>query len=508
MKKRLIALALALLMVLSLTSAVAEDPVKLTWLGYYTSNITVAPDSWAETLLEEKFNVDITAVDDVSQENMDAFVASGGILDVTCYPTYLNSNMAYMYDQELIREFPEEWLYEYYPTGMKILSDFLGADFFEKDMHLVEGKVLCTPIVSTKNIGQYSVIYRKDWLDKLGLSEPTTLQEYHDMLYAFTYNDPDGNGVNDTYGTSCVLADKGLWPVLGAFGMVKPGLYTLKDDGTVVLNGATEDYKTALGILRDWYAAGIIDPESVTDNRSTMRSKWAAGQLGSITSDVGWGTTLYANANLFAMVEDVIPGSQVELMGPLTSPYGDGNVYSAVNFPSVFLNRAMCFTADATDEQIITVLKMFEGMCTDQELCIKLLYGEEGVDYTWSEDGMLIPGAHVTVEYQASKGIGEGFYMNAAKTPYLNDIVLSPRDIAMYDKVADQKLTYAQNNFPNVTSEMYDTYGSEVQKLVDEYFYNTLIGKTNLEADWDAYIANLSKAGLDKILADYEELLK
>ena len=508
MKKRFSAVVLALIMLMSLTSAVAEEPVKLTWLGYYTSNITVTPDSWGEKLLEETFNVDITVVDDVSQETMDAFVASGGILDVTCYTTYLESDMAYMYDQELIREFPEEWLYEYYPTGMKILSDFLGADFFEKDMHLMDGKVLCTPIVSTKNIGQYSVVYRKDWLDKLGLSEPTTLQEYHDMLYAFTFNDPDGNGVNDTYGTSCVMADKGLWPVLGAFGFVKPKLYTRMDDGTVVLNGATEDYRTALGILRDWYAEGIIDPESVTDDRSAMRAKWAAGQLGSITSDVGWGTTLYANANLFAMVEDVIPGSQVELMGALTSPYGDGNVYSAVNYPSVFLNKALCFTADATDEQIITVLKMLEGMCTDQELGLKMLYGEEGVDYTWSEDGILVPASHVNVEYQASKGIGETFFMLAAKSPYLNDVTLSARDLAMYDKVASQKLTYGQNNFPKVTSEMYNTYGSEVEKLVDEYFYNALMGKVNLEADWDAYIANLSKAGLDKIVADYEALLK
>lgn len=31
---------------------------------------------------------------------------------------------------------------------------------------------------------------------------PATIEELHDVLYAFTYNDPDQNGKNDTYGFS------------------------------------------------------------------------------------------------------------------------------------------------------------------------------------------------------------------------------------------------------------------------------------------------------------------
>ena len=30
--------------------------------------------------------------------------------------------------------------------------------------------------------------------------EDPTWQDFYDMLYAFTYNDPDGNGQNDTCG--------------------------------------------------------------------------------------------------------------------------------------------------------------------------------------------------------------------------------------------------------------------------------------------------------------------
>lgn len=38
---------------------------------------------------------------------------------------------------------------------------------------------------------------RKDWLDKLGMEVPTTMDEFYNMLVAFRENDMNGNGVKD-----------------------------------------------------------------------------------------------------------------------------------------------------------------------------------------------------------------------------------------------------------------------------------------------------------------------
>lgn len=46
-----------------------EEKQEITWLGYYTSNITVTENSWAEQLLEETFNVEINPITDVTAEN-------------------------------------------------------------------------------------------------------------------------------------------------------------------------------------------------------------------------------------------------------------------------------------------------------------------------------------------------------------------------------------------------------------------------------------------------------
>ncbi|MCK4516293.1 MAG: extracellular solute-binding protein, partial [Spirochaetaceae bacterium] len=68
-------------------------------------------------------------------------------------------------------------------------------------------------------------IVRGDWLDKLGLSEPQTLDEYYDVLYAFTYDDPDGNGQDDTYGLGIGYTLYDTVGVFGAYGLKRGWVY-------------------------------------------------------------------------------------------------------------------------------------------------------------------------------------------------------------------------------------------------------------------------------------------
>ena len=49
---------------------------------------------------------------------------------------------------------------------------------------------------------------RQDWLDHLGLQPPRTTEELLEMTRAFTHDDPDGNGEDDTF---AMMLDKGLW---------------------------------------------------------------------------------------------------------------------------------------------------------------------------------------------------------------------------------------------------------------------------------------------------------
>jgi len=54
------------------------------------------------------------------------------------------------------------------------------------------------------------LVIRQDWLDKLALKAPTTLDEFMTVAKAFTFDDPDGNGKADTYGYCAFIDGSGL----------------------------------------------------------------------------------------------------------------------------------------------------------------------------------------------------------------------------------------------------------------------------------------------------------
>ncbi|MBC8611565.1 Lipoprotein lplA [uncultured Ruminococcus sp.] len=147
------------------------------------------------------------------------------------------------------------------------------------DMCTRDGKLWAIPIWCSPN--RMNTIIRQDWLDNLGLEAPETLEEYHDVLKAFTFDDPDQNGKNDTYGmTGCGM--EALEPYLGAFGVT--GIHQdffYEDNGKLIAQAVNPKAKEALAVLRDWYAEGLIDPEfAIMKNDSELNDKAMKNQFG------------------------------------------------------------------------------------------------------------------------------------------------------------------------------------------------------------------------------------
>ncbi len=489
-----------------------QDPVEITWLGFYTSDITVAEETYGEHLLEERFNIEITPVTDISQSTMDAFISSGDILDVTCFPCYLNHDYQYLYDQELIREIPEEWLYEYYPTGMATAEKFLGKEFFEEEKHKIDDKCLYVPCVQNFDDSKFIMLYRHDWLENLGLEEPKTLDEFHDMLYAFTFDDPDGNGVDDTYGLGSIWGWGGVWPVYGAFGFnngSRSGSFYLHDDGSVTYTTVTDEYKQALGVIRDWYQEGIIEPEGVTDDRSALRAKWANGTIGAMGDSISWAWGDTPNM-LIPMVEQTYGEGSVAVLNPLTTTYGDGTVYAGSNVPQMTGSRELMFTADATDEQVIAVLQMLEGISSDKQLYLDLMFGEEGTDYTII-DGKIKQNEDLTVERKAEKGL-EAYYGCVSFREDVIEMQRSERDLEVsrigYSWPAGDVTRGDNFVTSSYVNEAYNEHMEEVKACEAEFYSNVLLGVVDLDQEWDSYVEKMNQIGLADIIAEWEEVLK
>lgn len=141
---------------------------------------------------------------------------------------------------------------------------------------------------------------KKAWLDAVGISKaPTTYDEYYDMLLKFTTEDPDGNGVNDTYG----VASAGIVGTEAPYINYLPEFYQdaypdfLQDEAGVWYDGFdTEAMENALLRLQQAYLSGVIDPESLTQGTKDARNKYYANNFGVFTYWAGtWNRNIVSN---------------------------------------------------------------------------------------------------------------------------------------------------------------------------------------------------------------------
>lgn len=135
---------------------------------------------------------------------------------------------------------------------------------------------------------------RQDWLDNLGLQAPTTIEEFEEVIRAFTEDDPDGNGKNDTLGLAVSLKDGPYqWmssadSLVGAFSdhMAQTGdmrMFWSEDaDGNLEYGTIQPSIKDFLAAMNKWMSNGWIDPEAGIKDAAKAAEIAASGEAGII----------------------------------------------------------------------------------------------------------------------------------------------------------------------------------------------------------------------------------
>ena len=134
------------------------------------------------------------------------------------------------------------------------------------------------------------VFIRKDWLKKLNLETPETMEDFYNVMKAFKTQDPNGNGKADEvpyFDRTVEFADKEL---LGLFG-AEMGFFVNKDN-KVEFGPVTDRYKEAMPEVMKWYKEGLIDPEIFTRGFQG-RDYMLRNNLGGMTFDWFASTAAY-----------------------------------------------------------------------------------------------------------------------------------------------------------------------------------------------------------------------
>lgn len=501
------------------------DPDKvydITYTGYWCYS-DYEDGSFAEKMIEDALNINLTVEKAETTDTIDLLLASGEMPD--CMWTE-EKTLSWMQDQELIRTIPKEMvekycplLLNYYDENPLIYKMILNPENEEEFLYLAG---LTFQFVDYYLPGD---CYRYDWIENLGIDLGVNVEQVSDRLYVadngielskfteimdgFVNKDPDGNGKNDTLGAAA--PDWGVGNIgqfYSAYGFARE---INNVNGRAEHSYAMEEYKEFLKGFQDLYARNLIDPEIISPDRTLAWDKINTGAAGY------WLTSVNA-LNSWAVdrppltLFDRDPNAKI-LITPGIRPDG-GEVRAAVNptpaYGRFFVNR------DVDDEKLAKILQFFNYSILgngDKEIVASLFFGEKDVDWKWDEAGempikinQLNSGDKGTWSFsqfgqteEVTRWIGEEELFRAGGKYW------SAKDGGSWLKW--QHRPYKED-LANETKygDIFQKIRGDLDAYVSNYRTQAILGQIDVDSTWDSYLAELDRLGYNTMMDELEKI--
>ncbi|WP_172193932.1 extracellular solute-binding protein [Saccharibacillus qingshengii] len=215
-----------------------------------------------------------------------------------------------------------------------------------------------------------AMVIRQDWLDKLGLEVPQTTEELYAVADAFANEDPDGNGVKDTFGMN--LSQFASFYVDAMF---QNEMFIIEDDQLV---RQFDRIKPAYEFKKKLFENGIVDKDFLSDkNGQKAEQDFASGKLGIY---LAYRSVISKN---FDTLKNTDPNAKVTAMAFPESEFGR---FGPDFNPSIQMTGAV--NANAKNPE--AVMKYIDFMVTPSTV-ETLMNGVEGEHYTKESDGKIKP---------------------------------------------------------------------------------------------------------------------
>ena len=288
-------------------------------------------------------------------QKLNVAIASGDLPDIISVgPTHLKQ----LVDSDMLQDLTPYWdtyasdmLKSFYTSQGKAI---LGSSTFDGKLRAL------TSFADGYNDGIFIWI-RADWLRKLDLDPPETMDDLLNIAEAFTEKDPDGNGIDDTYGFavtkdlhSGVLGLEGFFSGFHAY----PNIWIENDSGELVYGSVMPEMKQALQALADMYQKGQIDKEFGMKDLSNVSESLADGKIG------------------------IEFGPQWNPMYPLISSYNNDPEADWTGYPLVSADENPAYSPSAFGGSLFYAVN---AECEYPEALLKLL--NTHVELCWGETG-------------------------------------------------------------------------------------------------------------------------
>lgn len=452
-----------------------------------------------------------------SDQKKNTAIATGDIPDFMIVDA---TQLALLAKTDLIRKDMDVLFNTHASDLLKEWTNAEGTAAFDSATY--KGQVVAIPLAASSMDGADFLWIRQDWLEKLELDVPTTMEELYDVMVAFRDQDPDGNGVDDTVGMVMhkSFLSTGMGDAAGLFHGFGAAPLAWEEDGNGGLQygAVSEESKEALAFLAKMYAEGLIQEDFATMDdmkASELATGGKAGiQYGQAWNSV-WPLAMTGMNDPEAMwIAAPIVGANGKTAQPQIALRLGGYVVinSECEHPEAVV-KLLNFWVESQGNSTREVYEsyMYEGsdglMYTPQHWTMLKCFSPTQVIDDWynvcealekNDESILTPSA--ATYYPDVKGFIDGDPTLAG--PYA---MMGPENSA-YCAMAQ----YYENDmfvFDQFTGSPTKTMGSKesiVNDKIYEYYTKVIMGTDSLD-NWDSFIAEINNLGLADITAEVNE---
>ena len=250
----------------------------------YAEGVTFEKNLWTD-ICRDKLGINIKVLWGVTPDQYDQklnlTIASGELPDVM---TVNVAQYEQLVEADAIIEI-NQLLDKYALPGIKkILANQDVVNITKRN-----GKLYALPVVVNPYESTQILFLRKDWLTNLNLTVPKTMDELLAVIEAFSSNDPDKNGTDDTYGLA-LTKDFNLKAFFSGY-HAYPNIWVKDSSGALVYGSILPEVKTALGSLQKLYQTGAISKDFAVIDDNKVAEDLTSGKVGVYLADwwaPGW----------------------------------------------------------------------------------------------------------------------------------------------------------------------------------------------------------------------------
>lgn len=366
----------------------------------------------------------------------------------------------------------------------------------------VDGHII--GLYRARPIGRNGLGYRKDWADKLGLEEPKTVEDVYNMAKAFTKQDPDGNGKDDTYGFAFCKYTGPIDIIQTWFGA---GNAWVEKDGKLIPSHMTEEYMEAVNYVKQMYDEGLLYSDWAVRDTNTWPDGIKNGECGMMLDVLDNSRRIwdyFVNTPIESVNGDET--ASMALVGAIAKDESSQPVAMATSGMNGFF---MITKGAKTEADLEACLTYLDKMC-DDEMMTLADHGLEGITYDMV-DGYLVD---KVTELTPAEKPNTGLNQTICYIP--NRIAISPQ-IQQTDRVKIQEEIYLDNEKYAVFnpaaaflagSNTYALNGATLDQALKDARTQYICGEIDeagLKAAMDTWAAQGGNAIIDEVNALYQQ---